>query len=203
MTITVIWEDKRGGNIKGFGPHDLLVSCVADDWLALRKADNFYSGRALVKPCVVSVPMKGNGNVINALRQDVSKLRRSGPVCAVLDRDEAQKLLTSAGLRPPQCLSGIRTAVPDKAPGDYELVLLIENMETLIEACCQATRMDMPRSKPSPDLRDRILGKLAWGDAPARTAVRNAVPSFHRLVKWVTTRLPSAITHRSEPRPGA
>ena len=146
------------------------------------------TARALVKPCVLPVPMKGNGNVIRALQQDVSKLSRSGPVCAVLDRDKAPELWR-VGERPPACLSGIRTAVAAKAPGDYELVLLIENMETIIEACCQATRMDRPRSKPSPDLRDRILGKLAWGDADARTSVRNAVPSFHRLVKWVTTRL--------------
>jgi hypothetical protein len=30
MIITVLWEDQRGAEAKGFGPHELLLSCVAD-----------------------------------------------------------------------------------------------------------------------------------------------------------------------------
>lgn len=180
MKITVLWEDKRGGIIQGFGPHDLLVSCVADDLQCAPEA---------LKGTVVPVPKKGNGNVMRALEQDLDKLRRSGPVCAVLDRDKAPELWP-AGQRPPACLSGIRTAVSERARGDYELVLLIENMETLVEACCRAMMTDMPRAKPSPDTRDQILRKLVWSEPESRTNVRNAVPSFDRLVRWVTSRAP-------------
>lgn len=180
MKITVLWEDKLTVLARGFGPHDLLVSCVADDLQCAPEA---------LKGTVVPVPKKGNGNVMRALEQELDKLRRSGPVCAVLDRDKAAELWP-AGQRPPACLSGLRTAVSERARGDYELVLLIENMETLVDACCRAMMTDMPRAKPSPDTRDRILGKLAWGEADARTIVRNAVPSFDRLVRWVARRMP-------------
>jgi hypothetical protein len=181
MKITVLWEDQRGGIVKGFGPHELLVACVADDLQRTSEA---------IKRSIVSVPKRGNGNVMRALQQDVSKLSRSGPVCAVIDRDKVQELWP-AGQRPPRCLSGTRAAVAAKAPGEYELILLIENMESIIAACCQATRGDMPGSKPSPDMRDQILRKVAWsGEASARATIRDAVPSFDRLVRWVARQLP-------------
>ena len=34
MRITVLWEDSRGVETKGFGPHDLLLACIADLWFA-------------------------------------------------------------------------------------------------------------------------------------------------------------------------
>jgi hypothetical protein len=187
MRIVVLWEDKRA-SIKRFGPHDLLVSCAADELQCARDEIENY---------IVSAPKKGNGTVISALQQDAKKLSRSGPVCAVIDRDKVQELWP-AGQRPPACLSGIRRALAAKAPGNYELVLLIDNMETIIEACCQATRSDMPRSKPSPDTRDRILRKIAWGDASARASVRGTVPSFERLVQWVASQLSSTIARQSK-----
>jgi hypothetical protein len=30
MRITVLWEDSRGVETKGFGPHALLLACLAD-----------------------------------------------------------------------------------------------------------------------------------------------------------------------------
>ena len=121
-----------------------------------------------------------------------------GPVYAVLDRDKILKLW-AVGERPPACLSGIQKAMSVKAPGNYELILLIDNMETIIEACCKATQRAMPRSKPSPDERDRILGGLTWGDAKARDIVRTVVLSFDRLVRRVASRLSLVIPHESKP----
>ena len=75
MIITVLWEDQRGGMVKGFGPHELLVSCVADE---LRCA------RDEVKKLIVSVPKKGNGNVIRALEQELG-IRIPDEDCVALD----------------------------------------------------------------------------------------------------------------------
>ncbi|HWN71056.1 MAG TPA: hypothetical protein VNM90_25610 [Haliangium sp.] len=160
------------------------MSCVADERQCSRDE---------VKEHIVSAPKKGNGTVIKALKQDLDKLH--GPVYAVLDRDKILELWPP-GERPPACLSGIRKAMADKAPGSYDLILLSENVETLVTACCHAAGDGVPRSKPSPDERDRILGKLAWGDANARGNVRNAVPSFERLVGRVASRLSTVIPRR-------
>jgi hypothetical protein len=182
VKITVLWEDQRGGIIKGFGPHELLVSCVADELRCTRDG---------VKHCVIPAPRKGNGNVIRALKQDLDKLSRSGPVCAVLDRDQAVNLWP-AGSRPATCLSGIRAAVAGLAPGDYELILLDTNVETVVTACCGALGSVAPVSKPSPDERDRILTRAAWSAASTRASVRSAVPSFDRLVRWIANNVPVA-----------
>jgi hypothetical protein len=196
MIISVLWEDRQGVIARGFGPHELLVSCVADELLASCVADEFQRARVLVKKYVRSNARKGNGNVIRDLQQ-FSSLSRTGPVCAVIDRDKVRDRL--GGMKvPPTCFSGIRAAILAMAPGDYELVLLIENMETLLEECCLATGSVMPRPKPSPDERDPILEKLAWGDAAVRSSVRETVPSFDRLVQWVTNQLASAITRQSK-----
>lgn len=180
MKITVLWEDQRGGTIKGFGPHELLVSCVADELSRVRDE---------IKKLIVSVPKKGNGNVVQALQRELDRLRNLGPVCAVLDRDQAVNLWP-AGSRPAACLSGVRAAVAQLAPGRYELVLLDANVETLVLACCEAIGDSAPASKPSPDERDRILARVVWGAASARATVRGAVPSFDRLVRWVARNVP-------------
>lgn len=182
MKLTVLWEDQRGGVIKGFGPHELLVSCVADE---LQRA------RDDLKKLIVSVPRKGNGNVMHALQRELDKLRNLGPVCAVLDRDQAVNLWP-AGSRPATCLSGIRAAVADLAPGGYELILLDANVETLVTACCRALGSGAPVSKPSPDERDRILARATWDAPRVRALVRDAVPSFERLVQWVSRNLRDA-----------
>jgi hypothetical protein len=161
VKITVLWEDQRGGIMKGFGPHELLVSCVADE---------LRCQRHLVTTYIVPAPRKGNGNVIRTLKQDLSKLSRSGPA---------------------SCLSGIRAAVSVSAPGDYELILLDENVETLVTACCGAIGSIAPVAKPSPDERDRLLGRAAWAAANVRGRVRRDVPSFNRLVQWVAKKVPA------------
>jgi hypothetical protein len=202
IIISVLWEDQRSVVTKGFGPHELLVSCVADELLASGIPERFQSARVLVEEYVYSRPMKGANKVLGELQQKFDKLSRSGPVCAVIDRDKVHKLL-SGTKRPPTCFSGIRQEIAKRTrtSGEYELVLLVENVETLLAECCHATGSVMPRSKPSPDERDQILEKLAWGDAKTRSSLRKAVPSFDRLVRWVVDRLSPIITRRVGTRP--
>ena len=188
MILTVIWEDQRGVLAKGFGPHELLVSCLADDL----QPDGAALQRYEVEASVESTPMKGNGKVLRTLKSDLARLRRRGPVVAVLDRDRILDYW-QPGQRPAACLTAIRRAIFADAPGDYELVLLSENVETLMQACCDATSTTMPLGKPSPDERDNILGRAAWAHAAVRTQVRAAVPSFERLVSKVREQVRAAL----------
>ena len=188
MRITVLWEDSRGVETKGFGPHVLLLACVADR-LGRERRD--------LEGLVKSVAKKGVGNVIKELQTNLAKLTKAGRVFAVIDRDKAREIWKPA-LLPADCMSAIRMRIA-KAVGssEYELVFLVQNMESLIDACDEGARTKLQRYKPTPDQRDRILGRAAWEGSPApRASVLSACPSFKRLVDRVCAALspPPALT---------
>lgn len=172
MIVTVLWEDQRGGQIKGFGPHALLVACVAD---SLGLVPNRLKG------LIESHPKKGNGNVIVALRRDLERLANSGPVVAVFDRDKIPELVN---LHQPvaDCRRITKERIRNLAPGNYEVVFLERNIETLIEAVCRVLGESAPEQKPRPDERDRILGRAVWASPDVRRRIRDECPSFSRLV---------------------
>jgi hypothetical protein len=178
VKVTVLWEDQRATAAKTFGPHELLVACVAEE---LEEAPKMVLSR------VVSIPKKGNGNVAVALKRDLMRLSDAGPVCAVFDRDKIRDLFGQSST--PSCISGIKRRIYEDAPGTYEVVLLDRNVETLVDACCRAQQRPAPASKQPPDQRDRIVTRTAWGGVGERAAVRAAVPSFNRLVEWVVIQL--------------
>lgn len=180
MIVTVLWEDQRGVVAKGFGPHELLVSSVADEL----KVD-----RSSLKARVVSVPKKGNGNVVKALKYDLGKLKKCGPVVAVIDRDKAAKLWKDKPFSAPDCMSGLKDQLQKDAPGEYELVFLVENTESLTDAVCADSQKPCGANKPTPDERDQLLGKAAWGEPALRKQVLERVPSFARLVEKVARNL--------------
>jgi hypothetical protein len=93
--ITVLWEDQRGVEVRGFGPHDLLVSCLVDD---------LNSDRRQVAKQVESHPKKGNTKVLKEIQRNYEHLRGRGPLFAVVDRDRIQDLWKGS----PNCMSGIR-----------------------------------------------------------------------------------------------
>lgn len=138
--ITVLWEDSRGTAAKSFGPHELLLACVADD----------------------------------------------------LDRDQLHDLWPTPS---PSCRSGITARFRQDAEGDYDLVLLERNMETLIEITCQILGRHVPPKDP--DERDRVLLTAVWppsGTTDIRQTIRHSCPSFARIVARVAGHMTS--THR-------
>jgi len=175
MIITILWEDQRGAAGKRFGPHELLLSCVDDD---------LHCGRDFFAELVIGAPKKGSGKILQALKQDLPRLLKSGPVCAVLDRDRVLDLWP-ASRRPPGCSSGIRSAIVRDAPGEYGLVLLENNIESVVAACHKHLGSVMPRDKPSPEARDEVLFKAAWASADARSSIRQTMPTFDRIARWV------------------
>jgi hypothetical protein len=172
MFVTVLWEDQRATMSKGFGPHELLLSCLEDDSVGTRE---------VLKNAVIPLPKKGNGNVLKELRSNGARLVGLGPLVAVFDRDQAHALW---GKTPavPDCMSGIKERLAKDAPGPYEVIFLIENTESLLHAVVEALRELSQASKPNPDQRDRLLGRAAWGSPEQRTEIRRLCPSFDRLV---------------------
>jgi hypothetical protein len=172
MRITVLWEDSRGIVLKGFAPHDLLVACIAE---------KLGRKRVEVDSQISSVPKKGAGNVIKALRRDLSRLTKTGPVFALIDRDKVREMWKTDP--PADCMTAIRERIrKDVASVDYELVLLVQNMESLIDACDDGFRSRLGGRKPTPDERDRILGRVAWETPSRLPSILKDCPSFDRLV---------------------
>jgi hypothetical protein len=177
MIVTLLWEDERGGVAKGFGPHELLLSCLVDD-LGLP--------RELLLQRVNSLPKKGRDNLRTALQHEFRRLARYGPVLAVIDKDKARDLWKGRAQPPsPPCMSGMVARLHEDAPGDYDVVFLEENMETLVDVVCKANGQPLPSIKPRPDRRDQLLMPAAWASASVRHAIRSGCPSFDRLVSRV------------------
>lgn len=182
MKITVIWEDQLGVLVKGFGPHVLLVSCVAD---ALRVGgEDRFELRRRIDRLLQSIPKKGNGNVLRAAKDEVGHLLRHGPVFVVVDRDQIHTLCPS----PTNCMSGFAQSFRGKAPGNYDLVFLDKNVETLFVQSRTLCNGPSHEGKPNINLRDQELGKLASDVYDSQRAhLLQRVPSFNRLVDRVAT----------------
>lgn len=173
MMVTVLWEDQSSSIRAGFGPHELLVSCLADE---------LPIGRNTIKNLVESNPRKGNGNVRASLKKDLTKLSNSGPVIAVLDRDKILDLWKKPGPPPADCWKEIDARMKSEAPGEYRLLLIEQNIESLLEAACASLSQPVPEKKPNPNERDAILNSAAWHNAAVRDDIRQRCPSFDRIV---------------------
>lgn len=170
--IRILWEDSRQlARPKIYGPDQILAACVADDLRC-----DYKAAFALFE----SEPLNGNGNVKRRLARDAHALGIT-PLCAVFDRDKISALFPNST----SCKSGICTSIRSTISGNYYLVLLHDNMETLVSAACNVLGAPVPQKK-LPSERDGILARLAFnGTVSERTDVRNAVDGFDRLVKWV------------------
>lgn len=175
MIVTVLWEDQRSGARQGFGPHELLLACLVDD---------LEIPRPRLHERVTSLPKKGRENLRKALEHEFRRFARRGPVLAVIDKDKALDLWKGRA-RPPSCMSGMTTRLHEDAPGDYEVVFLDRNVDTLVDASCDATGRPVPATKQSPDARDQLLMHAVWATPSVRQAIRASCPSFDRLVARV------------------
>jgi hypothetical protein len=183
MIVTILWEDQLGAEKMGFGPHEFLLSCLADRLQVERER--------LVK-LVESHPKKGNSNVRKALQKDGRRLARSGLVFAVIDRDKVHALW-SRGDRPSNCMSGISQRFRKEAEADYDLIFLIDNVESLMQAVCGALEEPFSGHKPPPDERDLLFKAISWSTPRQRQAACDTCPSFDRLVRRVANAVQNVI----------
>lgn len=175
MRVTVLWEDQHGEAPKGFGPQKLLIACVRDRIPEVREHQVF------------SLPRKGNGNVVRELKSNLVKLRNHGPVIAVFDRDRAHELCSPPA---PVCRSGTAEGLRALAPGEYDLVFLEQNMESLLTVVSVVLGKPLPDRKPNPTARDSILHQAVWNlGADERAKIQERCASFGRLVRLVAKHL--------------
>ncbi len=179
MRIWVLWEDQRGQQARGFGPHELLLSCLKDDF-----GSRFDCG--FLKKRVLASPKKSSSKVLSELKENLNRLQDDGAVVAVFDRDQIHRLWNP---QPERCRTALRQRIQADAGGGYEILFLEENVESLTAACCRALGNEPFPAKPRPEERDRLLGKLAWSNPGLRARVRREVPSFDRLVGKVGAHL--------------
>ena len=180
MLITVFWEDQRGSQPKSFGPHALLLACIADEM----ETDRWSLGKR-----VVAVPKKGDSKLRAALERDAVGASHSGPVVFVFDDDHVREVL---GLSRGACKRKVLETAAAHCEQPIEIVLLENNVEDLLTACLEAMGKPAPASKPNPNDRDAVFQSIAAEDRSARERVRAVVPSFDRLVRYVRACLQAA-----------
>jgi hypothetical protein len=176
--ITVLYEDALGAATRNFGPHQLVLACVAD---ALGDGRDHWTLRSEVK----AVPKKGAPKVRVALRDEPWWM--AGPLLAVFDGDRVRELY---GLEASACRSELLSMILAESRDDPTIVLLERNMEDVTSACRRALGRPVPMAKPTPAERDAICHAAAAAAEPlVRSVILSAVPSLARLVEHLRGRL--------------
>jgi hypothetical protein len=180
--VTVLYEDEAAAKPTNYGPHILLLACVAD----ARGTDVW-----ILRGRTAGIPKKGDTKVRAALRDEGDLLATRGPLVAMVDDDRVRRCY---GLPTSACKREVLDAVLREATGSPSVVLLHRNMEDIVGAACAALHRAAPAAKPGPEERDRILHRAAAAERNVRDAILAAVPSFARLVKTVD-RLLTTVDH--------
>jgi hypothetical protein len=175
--ITVLYEDQLAAQPNNYGPHMLMLSCVAD-----RLGRDPWGLRQHVR----AIPKKGDSKLRDALREEGALLARCGPLLVMFDADRVRACY---GLPSQACKRSVLDKINEQATGKPILVLLERNMEDVVTACCQALLQPSPQHQPTPSERDAILHKTVAAGKDARDRVLQSVPSFERLVRAVHDRL--------------
>lgn len=171
--MTVLYEDQIAVQPTSYGPHMLVLACVAD-----RVGGDPWALRARV----VGIAKKGDSKLRAALRDDGGRLAKTGPLVALFDDDRVR---TCFGVPKGSCKRVVLDMIAKEASGRPTIVLLERNMEDVIAACAQALGQPAPSGKPRPAERDAILLRAAAAEVSVRASIVRAVPSFERLVRTV------------------
>jgi hypothetical protein len=174
--IVVLYEDSPlGVPRKGFGPHDLLLACVADRLSV--------GGYWQLRNCIDGRPCKGDSKLLQQCLVAPSIGVQGGPVVAVFDQDKAHRLLA---LPPTTSVSGLTRGVLATAsyPPNLAVTFLAMNTETLVAAAASSLGLATPAKSPKD--RDDVLLKCAnTQQVSVRRSVEKQMPSFCDLVEGV------------------
>jgi hypothetical protein len=175
IVAVVLWEDQLRLDAKNFGPHQLTLACLADELGDATQWDSWQLRRA-----IAGIPQKGAGTLKTKLRQPGQLVASGERLFAVFDDDEVRRLY---GLERKACKSVVLESIRSTCPiTSLTVVLLEENVETLVAAAARALGRAVPERK-APNVRDSILMKLAAESSrQRRDDVRAQVSSFERLV---------------------
>lgn len=183
LLLVVLWEDAPSG--ANFAPGILLRACVSDA-LELTGA---YDSRLRV--AMRDHPCKGNHKLYNELPMQAELLRPPTRLIAVFDSDRIDDLAKRRSITPwpsavPEQAEKLRAQL-DLAPERVDVVLLVENMETVVDT---ATDL-LQRARGAKELahRDRTLHALASESKALRDALCDRVASWRALVDCATRAL--------------
>jgi hypothetical protein len=189
---TILYEDQRAPQKTRFGPHALVIACVADET---------GSDRWALEKRIEGIPKKGDSKLLHAVREDAADLTHDGrALVAVFDEDRVRKLL---GLDTGACKTLVKDAIARGCTAGplLEVVLLQRNIEDVVAAAARA--LGKPLNDPQveralgkhaghPEARDAILHAAASADVAVRRAILAAVPSFARVVQGLAVRFAAA-----------
>lgn len=176
----VLWEDSLSVGAKTFGPHQLALACVIDQIGAASDTDRWTLGQI-----IIGIPRRGNSRLRTSLGTETGLLTRSGEhLVTVFDDDQVRRLYR---LETQACKTIVLEAIRNECSlSTLEIVLLEQNVESLVAAAARALSRPNPERK-DPKLRDAVLMQLAAeATCDRRDRVRTEVPSFDRLVTILT-----------------
>jgi hypothetical protein len=198
--VCVLYEDQRGPT-KRFGLHELVKACVYD---LLGETEPWRVQQALAD----CRPMKGSAKLLEACRRDIDLIASDGrSVVAVFDNDEIRTDLKLPRNAPDErVVQKIREG--GKNTDRLFIVLLKQNMETILEAVRDCDRSVEPRSielalKKHMLERDILLTDLTSAlKRPVRECILEKVPSFRDLVELLCREIRPPTKSRRKPSPG-
>ncbi len=186
----LLYEDSRtGGPAKDFGPHSLVVACVADV-LGVTVHSVF--------PRLQCVPKRGNVQVMRAIREDMDDLAVGGRrVVAVLDADQAPSLVDlPRSVSTQEVVDAVKAMCG--AHACLDVALIDRNWETVVKEI-MALRPDRftPETfdravRHRPGERDLVLNSAAYGASSLRNDLRARMPSVEALVQHLASLVASA-----------
>lgn len=177
--LIVLYEDQLAPQQKRFGPHELLIACLADD------------GVVSVRERLDPRPCKGAEKVVAFLTSPRLADRLAGDtLLAVFDGDRLP--FTALGLARSASVAEFTATLKDRCPAAGLRVFVLErNLEDLLRAAQGCERR--PDSDPQYQRaisqkklldRDIILNRIAQSPVrEVRDCVRERMPSFEGLVK--------------------
>lgn len=194
----ILYEDASGPR-KGFGPHELVLRCVADDYVAPQA---FGSSRHYtLSRRLDGRPMKGVDKVLNGC-ENIERIVDGGQRLFILvdnDRIRRHVRLPSAASSE-EVQAAIRALCP--LPNQLHITLLEDNAESLIKAAADCDP-NIDRVRVAEALRKKLMSRdlvfesVARGQRrDVRDCVRQCVPSFdgfiRALVAWLQSTEPRA-----------
>jgi len=171
---TILYEDQRG-ETKEFGPHTLVVACVADltkqTFWELRDR---FDGR----------PMKGDSRVL----QQGAKVEMIAPDChpvvMLLDDDQIRKAVgLSKDTTYDDVINKIKQDCP--TPEKLQVFLLDPNTERLVSVAAECIHFTGELGKDR-TIRDRVLNEAAHAaSAQQRDCILQQIPALKALVDFL------------------
>lgn len=206
MAIIVLWEDAPapGYPPDNFGPHRMLVACLADR--RRQACDDWNSDRCLrerIAEQVIAKPMKGSGNLLKAIQGKVDRpLCGYSHVIGVFDDDRIQNVMQVERDSLPEDLDSRRCAFEDwvlntweSRPANVSVRLLDRNVESFVDVCARVASppVDHKDHKLTPQKRDDFFAKVVerpqWREGKHGELILAQCPSFADIVGFVDARL--------------